>query len=127
MLELRHFLQTMELLVTVLEDEDDLGLTIIEKFEHYAKLADVAIVLLTPDDLLMDDVGSQEQRVARQNTLIELGWFMARLGRSRVILVVKERTILPSDLHGIVRAEYGLQLSEVTETIRRRLGGQGLI
>lgn len=89
---------------TVLRDLPFLGRTIIEKFEDTAKTADIAFVLLTPDDVgasAKDD--DAKKRRARQNVIFELGYFYAKLQRKggRVILLHKGRIELPSDISGI--------------------------
>ena len=39
---------------------------------------------------------------ARQNVVFELGYFMGKLGRERVCLLLKDQVELPSDIGGIV-------------------------
>ena len=39
---------------------------------------------------------------ARQNVVLELGYFMGTLGRSRVAAVCDERIERPSDIHGVL-------------------------
>ena len=89
----------------VLRDLPGSGKTIIEKFEHYASGSCFAVVLLTPDDLggKNEDPPSLNPR-ARQNVIFELGFFFAKLGRPRVVGLVKEgraKLDLPSDSLGI--------------------------
>ena len=49
-LELKDFLAKLALDPVILHQQNDLGKTIIEKFEHYASQCAFAVVLLTPDD-----------------------------------------------------------------------------
>ena len=78
------------------------GRTIIEKFEDFAHVG-FALVLLTPDDegRLRDDKGDFKPR-ARQNVILELGYFLGKLGRERVCALVKEGVERPSDYDGVV-------------------------
>jgi len=39
---------------------------------------------------------------ARQNVIMELGWFMARLGRKRVVILHQGEVEIPSDISGVV-------------------------
>ena len=39
---------------------------------------------------------------ARQNVVFELGYFMGKLGREKVCLLLKDQVELPSDIGGIV-------------------------
>jgi predicted nucleotide-binding protein len=64
----------------------DRGRTIIEKFEAHAGQVGSAIVLLTSDDK-GGAVGKPQQRRARQNVVLELGFFLATLGRERVVIL----------------------------------------
>ena len=55
----------------ILHEQPDGGRTIIEKFEKYADV-DFAVILLTPDDLC------EGMHRARQNVIMELGYFIAK-------------------------------------------------
>ena len=44
----------------------------------------------------------QRKRRARQNVILELGYFIGRLGRPMVIPLIKDEVEQPSDYHGIV-------------------------
>lgn len=85
----------------ILHERPNEGRTIIEKFEHHAEVG-FAVVLLTPDDI-GGKVGEQSQKHrARQNVLLELGYFIGRLGRSRVVALKQGEIELPSDILGVV-------------------------
>ena len=75
--------------------------TVIEKLERLGARAGFAVVLMTADDIA-EGAGGIEERRARQNVLIELGWFAGRLGRSRVRIVRQSEASMPSDLGGIL-------------------------
>jgi len=111
----------------ILHELDDKGLTIIEKFEHYAVQCSFAFVPLTPDDHMSAGEEVDARWRSRQNVIMELGWFMARLGRERVALLYKEPVELPSDLLGILYLRFERALDEITEKIRTRLRGVGVI
>jgi hypothetical protein len=86
---------------TILSEKLPGGDTIIEKFELYAD-AHFALALLTPDDLgKRNDPQGNEKPRARQNVILELGYFIGKLGRRRVLALCKGDIELPSDLHGI--------------------------
>lgn len=80
----------------ILQDEPDRGRTIIEKFEDISRDAAFAVILLTPDD----DCGISKR--ARQNVVFEMGYFMAKLGRNRTIVIKKGDTEIPSDVQGVL-------------------------
>jgi len=73
--------------------------------EAYDKF-DFAILILTPDDLIVSR--GETKQSPRDNVLFELGLFIGGLGRQRVFIVA-DRTIdikLPSDLAGIIPATF---------------------
>lgn len=85
--------------------------TLPEKFEHCARDCNLAIALLTPDDVggkLGSDSASAR---VRQNVLVELGWFWGRCGLHNVLLLSPGKLELPSDLGGlqIVRYEHSVE------------------
>lgn len=86
----------------ILQERTNEGRTIIEKFEDYADVA-FAIVLLTPDDVGAVKTAPQAlQGRARQNVILELGYFIAKLGRRHVCALHKGNVELPSDILGVV-------------------------
>jgi predicted nucleotide-binding protein len=131
--ELANLLEDWGLHPIVLDQEDDLGLTVIEKFEYYAKNCCFAFILMTPDDLTAPATAgdrsapAQSQWRARQNVILELGYFMANLGRERVVILCRKELEIPSDIHGIVAIRFEESLQEVRDAIRRRLRGALLV
>jgi predicted nucleotide-binding protein len=127
-LELKDLLGRLGLTSVVRDQEDDMGMTWIEKFEYYACLCSFAFVLFTPDDRTAPARRTEEGTWrARQNVVMELGWFIARLGRKRVAILHKGEIEIPSDLYGVASAEFRESVLEVSETIRQRLKGIGLV
>lgn len=122
-LQLYKYLLSLGLVVVDLDDQDDLGLTVVEKFEHYAQQCSLAVVLMTPDDLVVSGSDNEGRARSRQNVMIELGWFMRHVGRRRVIIVAQTDTYIPSDLAGILTLRFSKDPREVGERIRQRLEG----
>lgn len=54
---------------------------------------------------------------ARQNVSLEYGWFWGRVGRERVLLVIKGELELPSDLAGLLYHSYDGSPYECEEAI----------
>ena len=100
-LEVARFTESLHLEPIILAEQPNLGRTIIEKFEKHASDADFAIVLLTPDDLGGAKLDSITGR-ARQNVILELGYFIGKLGRHRVCALYKSGVELPSDVLGVL-------------------------
>lgn len=108
----------------ILADQPGQGNTIIEKFEHHANASHYAIVLLTPDDEgRLAGQGSLQPR-ARQNVILELGYFFGKLGRKRVV-VINKGVEQPSDVHGLNYIEYGTPTW--LEELRRELKAAGFV
>ena len=97
-------LEKLKLEPVVLNEQPDRGLTIIEKFERETDVG-FAVVLMTADDLGEAQgparAGTLNAR-ARQNVVLELGYFMAKLGRSRVCVLKDPEVETPSDILGII-------------------------
>lgn len=114
----------------ILHEQPNLGRTLIEKFEDYAVEADVAFVLLTPDDRVAEaDSKDDDKRRARQNVILELGFFLGMLGRrsGRVFLLYKGSLELPSDVSGIVYLNIDNGIDSVGEQIRLEIEALGKI
>ena len=97
-----RLLTKLDLEPVVLHEQPNQGRTIIEKFEEYAQVG-FAVVLLTPDD----EGGSRGQSTdpqprARQNVILELGFFLGKLGRRGTCALLKEDVEIPSDYDGVL-------------------------
>lgn len=89
----------------ILKEQANQGRTIIEKIEANSDVG-FAIVLLSPDDVGGKVGGAQAPR-ARQNVLLELGYFIGKLGRSRVCALTTSNGMeLPTDFAGVVWEPY---------------------
>jgi predicted nucleotide-binding protein len=96
-----RMLEKLELKPTILHEQAGRGQTIIEKFEAHADVA-FAVVLLTPDDAgYPRDEPDKAQPRARQNVVLELGYFLGLLGRNRVCALKRDEVELPSDYLGV--------------------------
>jgi predicted nucleotide-binding protein len=98
-----RLLEQLGLHAIILHEQPNQGRTIIEKFEDHADVG-FAVVLLTGDDQggPKDSASSALQARARQNVVFELGYFVGRLGRSRVAALYESGVELPSDISGVV-------------------------
>ena len=103
-LEVADFLQkiTGERPVILHEQANYGSRTVIEKFEAYASDAGFAVVLLTGDDVGGVKGSSVQQPRARQNVILEFGYFMGMLKRSRVVALYEQGIELPSDVNGVL-------------------------
>ena len=99
-----RFLEKLQFEPVVLHEQPNRGKTIIEKFEANADVG-FAVVLLTPDDLVVGEDGKSVSRT-RQNVILELGYFIGRLGRDRVCALKRGDVELPSDILGVVWIDF---------------------
>lgn len=97
-----RFLMQLEIHPIILAEEPNRGRTIIEKLEASDDVA-FAVVLLTPDDLGTAKADAENLKPrARQNVVLELGYFVALLGREGVCALYRDGVEIPSDYHGVV-------------------------
>ena len=97
-----RFLESFDLEAVILHEQPNEGRTIVEKFVDYADVG-FAVVLCTPDDVgaLATDRENLRDR-PRQNVVMELGFFLAKLGRNKVCPLVKGDLEMPSDYDGVL-------------------------
>ena len=96
------FIKKLDLKPVILHEKPNEGRTIIEKFEKHSNVG-FAVVLMTPDDVggLAKDKDKLNPR-ARQNVILELGFFLGKLGRKHVCALYKEGVEMPSDYDGVL-------------------------
>lgn len=95
-----RFIQAFGLQPIILHERANEGRTVIEKVEVHGDVG-FAVVLLTPDDEGCEKGGTPGPR-ARQNVVLELGYFVGRLGRNRVCALKRGELEIPSDFGGVV-------------------------
>lgn len=103
--ELKHsvarVIEKQNIEAIILSEKENKGRTIIEKFEDYSDVSG-AICLFTADDLGKSKKDVTENARARQNVVLETGYFMGKLGRSHVAILANKGIEMPSDLSGVV-------------------------
>ncbi|MBS1810357.1 MAG: nucleotide-binding protein [Acidobacteria bacterium] len=102
-LAVARFIQQIGLQPVILHEQTNRGsTTVIEKLERHSNVP-FAIVLLTPDDVGAQKSNSSDLTPrARQNVILELGYFLGKLGRGRVCPLYKEGVEIPSDFSGVI-------------------------
>ena len=96
-----RIIEKQDIEVIILSEKANQGRTIIEKFEDYSDVCG-AICLFTADDVGKAKSESEEKTRARQNVVLETGYFMGKLGRNRVVILTDKGIEMPSDLSGVV-------------------------
>ncbi|MCD8048044.1 MAG: nucleotide-binding protein [Clostridia bacterium] len=97
--EVQLLLERLGIEGIILHEKPDRGRTIIDKLIEEAEPAVYAIAILTPDDI------AESAYRARQNVYLETGYFLGKLGKSRVLLLKLGNIEIPSDLQGVLYTE----------------------
>jgi predicted nucleotide-binding protein len=151
MKELKTILYELGLNPIILHDQPSGGSnTLIEKLERYADVS-YAFVILTPDDIggslnqlrrsleeVIKEKGNINQALgiifdpqkglksrSRQNVVLEFGYFINKVGRSRVCCLHKGDVEIPSDMKGIMYISFNDSLEEIRLNIMKELKDAG--
>ena len=126
--DLHFLLLKLRLEPVILQNIPGGGDTIIEKLEQLTD-TDFACVLLTPDDegrVRTEDDSQTLRPRARQNVVLELGMVLARLGRSRVAILVKGGEIeRPSDIDGLIYIPFSNNIEDAKNLLAENLQKAG--
>lgn len=102
-IEVARTLEQLGLEAIILHEQPNEGKTIIEKFERDASQVSFSVVILTPDDIGYPKNKEKDAKPrARQNVVLELGYFSGILGRSNVCVLYKGGVEIPSDYLGVI-------------------------
>jgi len=132
--QLKTILAGLGLNPIVLHEKPSGSRTIVEKLEKYSDVG-YAFVILTPDDrggffkgkvpVLGSNLLEDTHFRARQNVILELGYFMGKLGRNKVCCLHTGDVELPSDMHGIVYIPFKKSANEARDMIVKELKAAG--
>jgi predicted nucleotide-binding protein len=108
-----RFLSKLKLNPIVLHEQPNKGNTVIEKFEQHSGVS-FAIAIFSHDDLgiAKADISTNktlEESVrprARQNVVLEFGYFLGALGRKNVVAIIEDGVETPSDYSGVLYIPY---------------------
>lgn len=120
----------LKLETEIMEADAHAGRTLPEKFEEIAEGCCFAIFILSADDELIDKSTSKEIKRARQNVILEVGYFWGALGRrSHVAFLVENdyQMELPSDIHGLGWISITGDLAQTKLDLQKELRTAGLI
>lgn len=121
-----RLLEKLELIPIILHEQPNKGLTIVEKLIEYSNVS-YAIILISPDDIgrSINQESKDARYRARQNVILELGYFVGKLGREKVLVLLKidkEKHIeIPSDILGVGYTPYdseGAWKSKLVDELR---------
>lgn len=98
--------------IVIMKSSTHPSLTIPEIFEKCVEDCNLAIALLTPDDVGAKVGEDSFSARARQNVLIELGWFWGRFGRDHMLMLSRGHVEMPSDLSGLKLVKFAKKVEE---------------
>lgn len=126
--QLEALLRRWDIEPIILDQQASGGNTIIEKLEEYSNDVGYAIVLATPDDSGKSLSEEDYKYRVRQNVVLELGMFLAKLGRNKVAILLKEAQNFerPSDIQGLIYIPFQNKVDEVSISLIRELSRQGI-
>jgi predicted nucleotide-binding protein len=133
--ELEGILTDLGLNPVVLFDKARGSRTTIERLEKHTNDVGYAFAILTPDDrggffkgksrVLGDNLLENMCFRARQNVILEFGYFIGNLGRDKVCCLRKGEVELPSDMLGIEPIRFEESVHEVKDKIVTELENAG--
>lgn len=103
--QLEAMLRRWDLEPIIIDQLVSSGATIIEKLEEHTNEVNFGIVLATPDDIGYAKNNEDKKRYrARQNVVLELGMLLAKIGRSKVAILLSQAEDMekPSDIDGLI-------------------------
>ena len=110
--------------IEVMELEPFRGRTLVEKFEGVAARCRFAIIILSGDDVLCWPL---RKKRARQNVILELGFFWGRLGRENLAFLADPSIELPSDIVGVGYIPLTKDLAKTKQDLLKELRAASLV
>lgn len=109
-LNVARTLERLDIHPVILHEQPDLGRSVLVKLIEESRDACFAIVLLSPDDYgySVNETDKHRKARARQNVILELGYFIGVLGSDKVLALYRQDNEfeLPSDYVGTLYKNY---------------------
>ncbi|HSY42449.1 MAG TPA: nucleotide-binding protein [Candidatus Acidoferrum sp.] len=98
-----RFIEKLGCEAIILHEQPNQGKTIFQKFHDHSAV-EFAVVLLTGDDRggRIDISFDGQSKRARQNVILEMGFFLGKLGAQNVCCLYEDGVELPSDYDGML-------------------------
>lgn len=126
--QLEAMLRRWDMEPLILDQLVSSGQTIIEKLEEYTSQVDFGIVLATPDDIgyAKGNEEGKKHRV-RQNVVLELGMLLAKIGRSKVAILLSQAENMesPSDIQGLIYIPFKDNVEEAKLSLAKEMRSNG--
>lgn len=128
--QLEAMLRRWDMEPLILDQLPSSGQTIIEKLEAYTNQVKFGIVLATPDDIgYAKDCESEKQYRVRQNVVLELGMLLAKIGRSKVAILLSQSDNMerPSDIDGLIYIPFKENVEEGKLSLAKEMQQNGYV
>ncbi len=126
--QLEAMLRRWDLEPVIIDQLISSGNTIIEKLEECTDKVSFGIVLATPDDkgYAKNDEDNIKYRV-RQNVVLELGMLLAKIGRSKVAILLSQAEEMekPSDIEGLIYIPFKENVEETKVSLAKEMQRNG--
>ncbi len=113
--QVAKFLKSINFNPIILHEKPNEGRTIVEKFEAHSRVT-YAIALLSEDDKCVSK--DQISYRARQNVILEMGYFWGMVGRKNIVALVKGKVERPSDYDGVLYIPFDDSMKWTHDLIR---------
>ena len=126
--QLEAMLRRWDLDPVIIDQLASSGATIIEKLEEHTKEVNFGIVLATPDDIgYAKNEESNKKYRARQNVVLELGMLLAKIGRSKVAILLSQAEDMerPSDIDGLIYIPFKDNVEETKLSLAKEMQNNG--
>ncbi len=126
--QLEAMLRRWDLEPVILDQLVSSGTTIIEKLEEHISDVNFGIVLATPDDVGYAKNNEDKKRFrARQNVVLELGMLLAKIGRSKVAILLSQAEDMekPSDIDGLIYIPFRDNVEDTKLSLAKEMQSNG--
>ncbi|MCZ4345497.1 nucleotide-binding protein [Devosia neptuniae] len=123
-IEVENYLRKIGVEPVILHEQDNRGRHLLTKFMEVAASCSAAVVLVAAEDLGRHTSETDLQDRARQNVVLELGYFLGALGPKKTFMIVKGRPEMPSDMQGIVHIPHA---GDWKKDLARELSGADIM
>ncbi len=126
--QLEAMLRRWDLEPVIIDQLVSSGATIIEKLEEHTNEVSFGIVLATPDDIGYAKNNEDKKRYrARQNVVLELGMLLAKIGRSKVAILLSQAEDMekPSDIDGLIYIPFKDNVEETKLSLAKEMQSNG--
>jgi len=128
--QLEAMLRRWDLEPIILDQLVSSGATIIEKLEEHTNDINFGIVLATPDDIgYAKNKEDNKKYRARQNVVLELGMLLAKIGRSKVAILLSQAEDMekPSDIDGLIYIPFKDNVEETKLSLAKEMQSNGYV